>query len=123
MTPVYIPGKCNIGPGAIGRRKKATWISAELTLLTVVLIPMFQACRLWRVILFIPAAALAVTLQQQYSQFCVSFGLNGKFDPCVPGKTGTVENAEIDKRKSIRMITIGVITGWLVSLLFYFLRY
>jgi amino acid transporter len=120
----YVPGTCNIGPKEMKKRKVASVISLMLTIVTIVLLLFSHADKTWRLLLFIPLAALIVNLQQWYFHFCVNFGMRGVFNFDNPGKLDTVEQAEFrrkDRNKAIQMIAVGIFFGLVGALLFYFL--
>jgi hypothetical protein len=120
----YIPGVCNIGKKEIERRKKGTIFSVVLCILCIALIQWYEPDRAWKLLLFIPAASLGVSLQQWYFKFCVAFGIKGVFNFGGIGKTFTIEQKEYfrkDRIKAWQMIISGVVFGVVVALIFYYL--
>ncbi len=120
----YIPGACNIGREEIKRRKMATIFSAILTIAVIILILTLDANKVWRLLLFIPAASLGVSFQQWYFKFCVAFGIKGVFNFGDIGKTFSIEQKENyrkDRIKAWQMIISGVVFGVVVALIFYYL--
>ena len=121
----YIPGVCNIGRSEINRRKQAGWFGLILTVLLLGIFVFLNAPRLWRLIIFIPAAMAAVGFLQARMHFCAYFGMLGlfNFNPQV-GKTDTVEQAEfrsMDRRKAWSIIIYSVIIGAVVAIAAYYL--
>ncbi|MGE0568546.1 MAG: hypothetical protein AB7O73_11395 [Bacteroidia bacterium] len=120
----YIPGVCNIGKKEIERRKQATIFSAVLCIVCIALLQWLNTDRIWKLLLFIPAASLGVSFQQWYFKFCVAFGIKGVFNFGTIGKTFTVEQKEYfrkDRIKAWQMIISGVAFGLISALTFYFL--
>ena len=120
----YIPGACNIGREEIKRRKMATIFSAVLTIAVIVLLLTLDTNKVWRLMLFIPAASLGVSFQQWYFKFCVAFGIKGVFNFGDIGKTFSIEqkeNYKKDRIKAWQMILSGMLFGLIVALIFYFL--
>lgn len=119
----YIPGVCNIGKKEIERRKQAAIFSFVLCIVCIALIQWFDADRIWKLLLFIPAASLGVSFQQWYFKFCVAFGIKGVFNFGNIGKTFTVEQKEYfrkDRIKAWQMIISGVFFGIATALLYYY---
>jgi len=119
----YIPGVCNIGKKEIERRKHAAIFSFALCIFCIVLIQWLGADRVWKLLLFIPAASLGVSFQQWYFKFCVAFGIKGVFNFGGIGKTFSVEQKENfrkDRIKAWRMIIAGILFGIASVLIYYF---
>jgi hypothetical protein len=120
----YVPGTCNIGPKEIKGRRNGAIIAGVLVSALVALLLMTHADKLWRLTLFIPAAALGITFQQWYVKFCVGFGLKGVFNFGEMGKTYSVEQKEyfkMDRAKAWKMINRGIVFGMVLAIIFYFL--
>lgn len=118
----YMPGVCNIGSEEIRRRRDAALFSGVITILEIILLLIFNVNPIWRLTLFIPAASLGIGFQQWYLKFCVNFGLRGVFNFEELGKTFSIEQKEYletDRKKSRRMILIGVGFGLISAILFY----
>jgi len=123
-SPEYVPGTCNIGPSEIKARKKSAVFAIVLGVAIIILLLMLHADKIWRLILFIPAASVGITFQQVYYKFCVAFGMKGVFNFGDMGKTYSVEQKEYfkkDRAKARKMIIIGIIVGVVVAILFYIL--
>jgi hypothetical protein len=120
----YIPGVCNIGKKEIERRKQAAIFSVALCIVCITLIQWLEADRIWKLLLFIPAASLGVSFQQWYFKFCVAFGIKGVFNFGGIGKTFSVEQKEYfrkDRIKAWQMIISGVLFGIAAALIYYYL--
>jgi hypothetical protein len=123
-APEYIPGTCNIGKEEIKARRNVAIISTVIAIVLIAVLLMFHTNKLWRFTLFLPATSIGIGFQQWYNKFCVAFGLNGVFNFGNIGKTFTVEqkeNFQKDRAKAWKMISIGIIFGLLLAILFYFL--
>lgn len=119
----YIPGVCNIGKKEIERRKHAAIFGFALCLLCITLIQWFDADRVWKLLLFIPAASLGVSFQQWYFKFCVAFGIKGVFNFGNIGKTFSVEQKEYfrkDRIKAWQMIISGILFGVIAAIIYYY---
>jgi hypothetical protein len=120
----YIPGTCNIGPDEIKRRGKSAVFSALLAIAIIILLLMIHVAHIWRLALFFPATSVGIGFQQWYNKFCVGFGLKGLFNFGEIGKTYSVEQKEYmekDRKKARKMITIGIVFGLAIAILFYLL--
>ena len=120
----YIPGVCNIGKKEIERRKQAAIFSVVLCIVCITLIQWLEADRIWKLLLFIPAASLGVSFQQWYFKFCVAFGIKGVFNFGGIGKTFSVEQKEYfrkDRIKAWQMIISGILFGIAAALIYYYL--
>lgn len=119
----YIPGVCNIGKKEIERRKRAAIFSFALCTLCIALIQWLDADRIWKLLLFIPAASLGVSFQQWYFKFCVAFGIKGVLNFGDIGKTFSVEQKEYfrkDRMKAWKMIISGLFFGVITALIYYY---
>ena len=101
----YISGVCNIGPQEIKKRRDALFFSAAFLVIIIIMIQLFHANHLWRLVIFLPALSLGVGFQQWYFKFCVNFGLRGVFNFGDLGKTYTVDQKEYFKKDRLRAIT------------------
>lgn len=120
----YIPGVCNIGKKEIERRIQAAIFGAVLCIVCIALIEWLDVDRLWKLLLFIPAASFGVSFQQWYFKFCVMFGIKGVFNFGGIGKTFTVEQKEYfrkDRIKAWQMIITGILFGIATALIYYWL--
>jgi len=120
----YIPGTCNIGPKEIRTRRNGAIFSGILVVAIIVFLPMINIPKIWRLVLFIPAASFGVGFLQWYNKFCVGFGMKGLFNFGELGKTFTVEqkeNLRKDRAKALRMVFLGIGFGLVIAILFYFL--
>lgn len=120
----YIPGVCNIGKKEIERRIQAAIFGAVLCIVCIALIEWLDVDRIWKLLLFIPAASFGVSFQQWYFKFCVMFGIKGVFNFGGIGKTFTVEQKEYfrkDRIKAWQMIITGILFGIATALIYYWL--
>jgi hypothetical protein len=120
----YIPGTCNIGPAEIKARRNVALVSAIISVGLIIILPLIHADKILRLVVFFPATSAGVGFQQWYNHFCVAFGLKGVFNFGDIGKTFTVEqkeNFKKDRTKAQKMISIGVLFGLVIAILFYIL--
>lgn len=121
-TEEYIPGVCNIGKEEVNQRRKAAVFAGLLLILIIAVLLYLHADKLWRFFVFFPATSLGIGIQQWSNKFCVGFGLKGVFNFKELGKTIPVEQHEMlkaDRAKAIKMITIGIIAGLVITIGFY----
>ncbi len=117
----YIPGVCNIGKEE--RKARMNWPIGMFILFVaiVVLLQVISASHFWRLVVFFPVAAFAITFQQVYFGFCVAYGSKGLYNFGALGKPNQNTNEDYlrrDKAKVQRMIFTGIGTGILVALLY-----
>jgi len=120
----YIPGTCNIGKKEIERRKRAALFSFTLCVLFIAFMQYYEAGKIWKLLLFIPAASFGVSFQQWYFKFCVAFGIKGVFNFGDIGKSFSIEQKEDfrkDRIKAWQMIIAGVGFGLVAGFLYYLL--
>ncbi len=125
-TLKYIPGTCNIGREEIIRRRNGAIFSAILTVIVVCILLLTHADKLWRLVIFLPLTALAVSIQQWYFKFCVNFGMRGIYNFKELGNTTTVEDRKMkreDRAKAGKMILAAVVFGLVFTLIFYLLPF
>lgn len=118
----YIPGVCNIGKDEVNRRRKAALYAGAMVLVVIATITITHADKLWRFLVFFPGTSFAIGVQQWSSKFCVGFGLRGVFNFKELGTVVPIEQQDMlkaDRAKAIKMITIGVIGGLLITIAFY----
>lgn len=124
MEETYIPGTCNIGDKEIAHRKAPLKYSLIVCAVLIAFIQLAGLSKGWRLLLFIPASIVAITFQQCYFKFCVSFGLRGLYNFGEVGKLNTVEqanDAKKDRAKTWQMIGLAVLFGILTTVAYYFL--
>ncbi len=115
----YIPGVCNIGRSEIRRRELLGWIGLFATVIAYSLLVYIEAPRIWRLVIFFPAALAALGFLQARMHFCAYFGVRDVFNFESAGNLDTVTEGEFrarDKRKAWRIIAYSVITGILAAL-------
>ena len=120
----YIPGVCNIGKEE--RKARMNWPIGMLVLFVaiVVLLQVLSANHIWRLVVFFPVAAFAITFQQVYFGFCVAYGSKGLYNFAALGKPSQTTNEDYlqkDRAKVQRMIITGIATGILAAVLYYIL--
>ncbi len=76
-------------------------------------------------ILFFPAFASSIGFIQAYSHFCVNYGWRGLFNfGSKMGKTETVVQKEFQKKdqvKAIKLISLSIISSFIVTLIAFLL--
>jgi len=120
----YVPGVCNIGFKEIRRRKIVGWSGLLLTVISIFLLWWLDSGRMWRLVVFIPAAMGAMGFIQAYSKFCVYFGFGHMFNFANVGKTDTVEQIEFISKDIIRarqLLAYALGIGFVVTLIIYFI--
>ena len=123
-TGKYIPGTCNIGKEEIRIRRNGAIIGAILTVICIILFQWFDVNRGWRLLISIPIATSAISIQQWYLKFCVAFGLKGIFNFDELGKFVNItdkEQLKKDRAKSYRMIITGILIGLVAAIVYYLL--
>ena len=115
----YTPGVCNIGPAEIRQRTQSAIIAFVSTVIVAVLLLVTHAPIHWRLVIFLPATATAVTYFQVRLHFCVGFAMSGLFNMDEEaGKAETVTKAEfrsLDQRKARQIILNSVLIGFIVT--------
>jgi hypothetical protein len=76
----YVSGTCNIGPVEIARRRMVGHLGLLITLLGFLALVSIQVNALWRLVLFVPAAASASGYLQAMLHFCAGFGSRGVYN-------------------------------------------
>ena len=120
----YIPGVCNIGPDEIRKRRNGALYSGLIMVIILILFPVLEVNRIWRLVVFLPAAAFGIGILQWQLKFCAGFGMKGVFNFGKIGKVNTIqekENLRRDRNKSIRMLIWSILFGLAVAILFYFI--
>jgi hypothetical protein len=103
MTQViYTPGVCNIGPAEITRRRTVGWIGLAVTIAVLALLLIVQAPAILRLVIFLPAFAMAAGFVQAQMGFCVAFAQSGVYNLDAVGTTQSVTNDGISKAKDVK---------------------
>ncbi len=76
----YVPGVCNIGIAERHSRARAGWVALAVTIAAWAGMEIGNLAPAWRLLLFFPAAAAAISLLQSVLKFCVGFGMRGLFN-------------------------------------------
>ncbi|MCX9012120.1 MAG: hypothetical protein OIN66_13495 [Candidatus Methanoperedens sp.] len=121
----YIPGVCNIGKSETKRREQAGWLGVITAVILYSLIVYLNAPRLWRLIIFIPAAIAAIGFLQARMHFCAYFGMRGVFNfSPYAGETETIDQVEFraaDRRRAWLIIIYSAVIGAMVAAAAYYL--
>ena len=108
-VPAYAPGRCNIGPAEIARRRRAAIAQSVVTAALVVGLLLIGAPPLVRLLVALPLAASLVTWEQVRRRFCVAFGFAGLLNF---GPTGTVSTVGDDAARSAdRRAALRIVAG------------
>jgi len=118
----YIPGVCNIGKEERKARRNWPIGTSVFTVVLIIALQLLNANHFWRLLIFFPVAAFAITFQQVYFGFCVAYGSNGlyNFGPMgKPNKTTSEENLQKDKAKVKKMVITGIVAGIVAALIYF----
>ena len=112
----YVPGQCNLGPEEIRRRMNIGWLGVALTLLVVIVLEIFDASRIYRIIV-LPTIGVALSgFLQARHRFCYLYGWRGVFS--IAGRKKfekVVGSAELKKdRNTAISIIIKMLLGSLL---------
>ena len=113
----YQPGVCNIGRAEIARRKQSGWIGTIATIVLWLVLILFNASAVWRLVLFLPAFVAVVGFLQAYMHFCAAFGFRGVFN--FRPQIGRVERVEEefrqgDRRRALQIIACSILVDSLL---------
>jgi hypothetical protein len=114
----YQPGVCNIGRAEITRRKRLGWIGAIATAVLLLLLVLFHAPKVWRLVLLFTTSIAAAGFLQTYMHFCAAFGFRGISNMGTkPGRAETVREEEfrrLDKEKALRITSYSILVAVLI---------
>lgn len=120
----YQPGRCNIGPAEIARRRRAGHVGLAATAVLFGGLVAGGAPPLARIIVVLPAAIAASGYLQARLRFCAGFGSRGVFNFGSLGQTEQVFDDTARARDRARAtqigvasLAIGVVTGLAAVLL------
>lgn len=123
--PAYEAGACNIGPAEIAARRRAGHVGLIATLLALIALVALDAPPVWRLLLFLPAAAAAAGYLQAAFRFCANFGLRGVFNFSDQlRKTEQVLPAGAraqDRRKALQIAGLSAVAGGIAAIVAYLL--
>jgi hypothetical protein len=114
----YQPGVCNIGRAEITRRKRLGWIGATATVVLWLLLVLFHAPTVWRLVLLFTTTIAAAGFLQAYMHFCAAFGFRGISN--MGAKLGRVETVgeeefrRLDKEKALRIAAYSILVAVLI---------
>lgn len=114
----YVPGRCNIGPAEIGRRRMVGHVGLAATIIGFALLGLLPISALWRLLLFFPASVSASGYLQAALHFCAGFGSRGIFNFGPLGEQRAVVDAEAlrqDRRTSARISLASGLIGVVVA--------
>lgn len=104
----YQPGICNIGPAEIARRRRAGHVGLGVSIVLLVGLVAIGAPPPVRLLIALPAAAMASGYLQARFRFCAGFGSRGIYNFGELGQTLQVEDAEARRRDRARATQIGL---------------
>jgi hypothetical protein len=107
----YVPGRCNIGPAEIARRRMVGHIGLAGTIGGFVILTLLPIHPLWRLLLFLPASVSASGYLQAALHFCAGFGSRGIFNFGQLGQHQDVVDREALARDRAMSNRIGVTSG------------
>jgi hypothetical protein len=104
----YEPGRCNIGPAEIARRRRVGHVGLGATLVIFGGLLAVDAPRASRLLVAIPAAVSASGYLQARLRFCAGFGSRGIYNFGDLGRTELVGDVEARRRDRARATQIGL---------------
>jgi len=117
----YIAGQCNLGPEEIRRRMNIGWLGVVFTFLVVLILEVFDAPKLYRIIV-LPTIAIALSgFLQARHRFCYLYGWRGVFSIAGRKKFEQVnDHADLrkDRNTAIRIVVMMLIGSILLSALY-----
>ena len=118
----YAPGRCNIGPAEIARRRRFGHAAALLTAGAFVALLALHAPAWTRLLLALPAAGAAAGYLQAALRFCADYGWRGVFNFGRAGHSRATPVAEAearrdDRHKALFIAAASAAVGVLVALL------
>ena len=115
----YVPGRCNIGPEEIARRRRAGHVGAAATLALLGVLIAIDAPPLGRLLVGIPAIGAASGYLQAVLRFCAGYGTLGVFNFGRAGRTMAVPDPAArarDRRRSLEITALSVVIGAAVGI-------
>ncbi|HTY12131.1 MAG TPA: hypothetical protein VMF88_13810 [Bacteroidota bacterium] len=115
----YIPGKCNIGPGEIARRRNFGLAALVVLFVSLGGLMLARVNPLWRLFIIFPAASVASGFLQAYFHFCSGYARIGAYNFGEPGERHDVEDEASkakDRKKGNQITLYAVIFGAMVAL-------
>jgi hypothetical protein len=114
----YQAGVCNIGPEEIARRRRAGHFGAAITVGLLIGLIALGVPPVFRLVVFLPAAAAASGYLQAWLKFCAGFGRLGVYNfgrvgPMSPVIDDAARAA--DRRKSTRIGIASALIGLVVA--------
>lgn len=107
----YVPGRCNIGPAEIARRRMVGHIGLAGTIVGFVILVLLPIHPLWRLLLFFPASVSASGYLQAALHFCAGFGSRGIFNFGQLGQRHEIIDPESLARDRAMSNRIGLTSG------------
>jgi hypothetical protein len=114
----YRPGTCNIGPDEIARRRRAGHVGLIATIVTLAVLLALHTSPIFRLVVFLPAAAAAIGYLQAWFRFCAGFGARGVYNFGPLGRTQSVDDPEAaarDRAMARRLALGSAIVGIVVA--------
>ena len=107
----YVPGRCNIGPAEIGRRRMVGHVGLAATILGFAILALLPISALWRLLLFFPASVSASGYLQAALHFCAGFGSRGIFNFGSLGEQQAVADSEAQRQDRRTSTHISLASG------------
>ena len=104
----YEPGRCNIGPAEIERRRRAGHVGLLGAGALLAVLVLSGAPRWTRLLVTVPAAGAASGYLQAALHFCAGFGSRGVYNFGPLGHTEAVADADAAARDRARAVQIGL---------------
>jgi len=120
----YIPGKCNIGPEEIARRRNFGLAAFVVLILLLGGLIFTGVNPIWRLFVFFPAASVASGFLQAYFHFCSGFARIGAYNFGRTGEKHEVKDEDSkakDRRRGNQITLYAVIIGTVAALAAVFL--
>jgi hypothetical protein len=116
----YQAGVCNIGPEEIARRRRAGHFGAAITVGLLIGLIALGVPPVFRLVVFLPAAAAASGYLQAWLKFCAGFGRLGVYNFGQVGPMSPViddASRAADRRKSTRIGIASAVIGLVVAVI------
>lgn len=117
----YVAGQCNLGTEEIRRRMNIGWLGVVVTFLVVLILEIFDAPKMYRIIV-LPTIGVALSgFLQARHRFCYLYGWRGIFS--IAGRKKfekVVDNADLkkDRNTAIQIVVMMFLGSLLLTALY-----